>query len=98
MSKVEKNQGKKKVSMTNREKLWKQVNKKNMKVKYTLNPTSYDQSLLNEDSSSVLANELVEYEDDIKWSEIISEIDWSELRNNKIVEGDNDNSIDVDEI
>jgi hypothetical protein len=97
MSKVEKNQRKKKVSMTNREKLWKQVNKKNMKVKYTLNPTSYDQSLLNDDSS-VLEKEFVEYEDDIKWSEIISEIDWSELRNNKIVEGDHDNSIDVDEL
>jgi hypothetical protein len=72
-----------KLPLTNREKLWKQVNKKVRKVVYTFNPNLYDHSLFYEvdpptrqrDTTTTVADS---YDDDsFKWSNVISNIDWS---------------------
>jgi hypothetical protein len=72
-----------KVPLTNRQKLWKQVNKKVRKVVYTFNPNLYDHSLFYEvdpptrqrDTTTTIAD--CYNDDSFKWSNVISNIDWS---------------------
>jgi hypothetical protein len=70
---------KKKRALTNREKLWKQVNKKVKKITYTLNPNSR----FYEDETQVVCNDFVPdrgYDDDsFQWAEVASNIDWTGL-------------------
>jgi hypothetical protein len=70
---------KKKRTLTNREKLWKQVNKKVKKITYTLNPNSH----FYEDETQVVCNDFVPdrgYDDDsFQWAEVASNIDWTGL-------------------
>lgn len=69
----------KKRTLTNREKLWKQVNKKVKKITYTLNPNSH----FYEDETPVVRKDFVPncgYDDDsFQWAEVASNIDWSGL-------------------
>lgn len=85
MSKVEKKQINKKILLTTREKLWKQVNKKVTQVKYTFDPTLYEHSLFYEDIPQkpfkAVLNEQDNHENS-HWVQIMTEIDWSELENN----------------
>lgn len=71
---------KKKRTLTNREKLWKQVNKKVKKITYTLNPNSH---FYEEDETTVVRKDFVPdrgYDDDsFQWVEVASNIDWSGL-------------------
>lgn len=73
-----KKRGKKRV-LTNHERLWKQVNKRVNKIKYTLNPNSH----FYEDENPVVRRDIVHdrgYDDDsFKWAEVASNIDWSGL-------------------
>ena len=73
-----KKRGKKKV-LTNRERLWKQVNKRVHKIKYTLNPNSH----FYEDEFPVVRRDIVSdrgYDDDsFQWAKVASNIDWSGL-------------------
>jgi hypothetical protein len=69
----------KKRALTNREKLWKQVNKKVKKITYTLNPNSH----FYEDETPVV-RKVVEpdrgYDNDsFQWAKVASNIDWSGL-------------------
>jgi hypothetical protein len=68
----------KKRTLTNREKLWKQVNKKITKIAYTLNPNSHFYEEI-----SVVCKDIVPdcgYDDDsFQWAEVATNIDWSEL-------------------
>ena len=69
----------KKRTLTNREKLWKQVNKKVKKITYTLNPNSH----FYEDETPVV-RKVVEpdrgYDNDsFQWAKVASNIDWSGL-------------------
>lgn len=70
---------KKKRALTNREKLWKQVNKRVNKIKYTLNPNSH----FYEDEIPVVRRDIVPdrgYDDDsFQWAKVASNIDWSGL-------------------
>ena len=70
---------KKKRALTNREKLWKLVNKRVKKVKYTLNPNSH----FYEDEIPVVRRDIVPdrgYDDDsFQWAKVASNIDWSGL-------------------
>ena len=70
---------KKKRALTNREKLWKQVNKKVKKIKYTINPNSH----FYEDEFTVVRRDIVPdrgYDDDsFQWAKVASNIDWSGL-------------------
>ena len=68
----------KKRTLTNREKLWKQVNKKVKKITYTLNPNSH----FYEDETPVVKNFVPDhgYDDDsFQWAEVASNIDWTGL-------------------
>jgi hypothetical protein len=68
-----------------RQQLWKQVNKKITKVKYTFNPTLYEHSFFYDDSPVQVEKTVVNvHSDDAQWSNIASEIDWSCLLNNTI--------------
>lgn len=85
MSKVDKSKNKKAKILTTREKLWKQVNKKVTKVKYTFNPTLYEHSFFYEENESkskpITLKEKTEDEEEIKqWTAVISEIDWSDIQ------------------
>ena len=69
----------KKRTLTNREKLWKQVNKKVKKITYTLNPNSH----FYEDKIPV-ARKVVDHDsgydnDSFQWAKVASNIDWSGL-------------------
>lgn len=70
---------KKKRALTNREKLWKLVNKRVKKIKYTLNPNSH----FYEDEIPVVRRDIVPdrgYDDDsFQWAKVASNIDWSGL-------------------
>ena len=77
---IKKNQNRrKKRTLTNREKLWKQVNKRVKKIKYTLNPNSH----FYEDEIPVVRRDIVPdrgYDDDsFQWAKVASNIDWSGL-------------------
>ena len=77
---IKKNQNrKKKRTLTNREKLWKLVNKRVKKIKYTLNPNSH----FYEDEIPVVRRDIVPdrgYDDDsFQWAKVASNIDWSGL-------------------
>jgi len=69
----------KKRTLTNREKLWKQVNKKVKKITYTLNPHSH----FYEDETPVVRKDFVPncgYDvDSFQLAEVASNIDWSGL-------------------
>ena len=72
---------KKKVGLTNRERLWKQVNKKIKKIKYTFNPTLYG-NINNYDNEVVIQKPLpalIDYDDGETWTEVISNINWSSI-------------------
>ena len=67
-----------KVVLTNRERLWKQVNKKTTKVKYTFNPTEYRSTTFDdEDQKVVIKPRIIDYDDVVPWVEVISNISWS---------------------
>lgn len=102
---------KKKVVITNRERLWKQVNKKITKVKYTFNPTLYRSSTFDEDDKKIANKPVIidADDDDVSWVDIISNINWSCIMPNVIddedsgediepIEDDEDKSGDVEAI
>jgi hypothetical protein len=66
----------KKRTLTNREKLWKQVNKKITKIAYTLNPNCHFYEEI-----PVVRKDIVldcGYDDDsFQWAEVATNIDWS---------------------
>ena len=86
-----------KLPLTNREKLWKQVNKKVTKVVYTFNPNIYDHSLFYEVDPITRLNDTTTtitdcYDDDsFKWSNVISNIDWSGVETSDIEENFDEN-------
>ena len=85
MSKVSKSNNKKAKILTTREKLWKQVNKKITKVKYTFNPTLYEHSsfyeVLEPKPKPITLKESIEEDQETKlWTTITSEIDWSDIQ------------------
>ena len=71
----------KKRTLTNREKLWKQVNKRITKVVYTLNPNSrylYDELPAPKQIDDTVLDDGYD-EESFKWTTVISNIDWSGL-------------------
>ena len=101
MSKIEKKQSSKIKKSTIREMLWKQVNKKITKVKYTFNPTLYEHSFFYEDPSIKKMKNVLNappYEDDdenLQWDSVMSKIDWSELESNKCLDIDEDDNYNI---
>lgn len=82
MTDTKKKTRKMKLVLTNRQRLWKQVNTKVKQVSYTFNPNIYEHSIeYYELTPQAKETSIANYynSDSFTWADIASNIDWSEI-------------------